>query len=209
MPDRRHHDPHVKRKLVGAALLKELALEEHAGSFAKLDNGASHAFLSERKMRRGIERNRVEVLDVTDLVLALCPGVLASHHIAAEIDGDCVLPVHAALLPEAINAAAPLDRLVELVDTVSEPKGVGVACQDLKHRLREASELDWLKASCAERARLADRLAQWSRGHHNRVTVSDGSISGRKGGELAKGIIVGFWDGAELSEARRDGDSGN
>jgi hypothetical protein len=46
MPDRRHHDPHVKRKLVGAALLKELALEEHAGSFAKLDNGASHAFRS-------------------------------------------------------------------------------------------------------------------------------------------------------------------
>ncbi len=61
----------------------------------------------------------------------------------------------------------------------------------------------------AERDRLADRMAQWSRRHHNRVTVSDNRISGRKGGELAKGIIVGFWDSAELAEARRDGESGN
>ena len=40
IPDRRHHDPHVKGELVGTALLKELALEEHAGPLTKLHNGA-------------------------------------------------------------------------------------------------------------------------------------------------------------------------
>ena len=40
MPDGRHHDPHVKGELVGTALLKELALEEHAGPLAELHNGA-------------------------------------------------------------------------------------------------------------------------------------------------------------------------
>ena len=40
MPDSRHQDPHIKRKLVGTALLKELALEEHAGALAELHNGA-------------------------------------------------------------------------------------------------------------------------------------------------------------------------
>ena len=36
MPDGSHHDPHIEGKLVGAALLEELALEEHAGSSEKL-----------------------------------------------------------------------------------------------------------------------------------------------------------------------------
>lgn len=40
MPHRRHHDPHVKGELVGTALLKELALEEHAGPLAELNDGA-------------------------------------------------------------------------------------------------------------------------------------------------------------------------
>ena len=41
MPDRRHHDPHVEGKLVGAALLEELALEEHTGSSEKLSYSSS------------------------------------------------------------------------------------------------------------------------------------------------------------------------
>ena len=40
MPDGRHHDPHIEGKLVGAALLEELPLEEHAGPLAELNDGA-------------------------------------------------------------------------------------------------------------------------------------------------------------------------
>ena len=38
MPDGCHHDPHIEGKLVGAALLEEFSLEEHAGSFAELND---------------------------------------------------------------------------------------------------------------------------------------------------------------------------
>ena len=40
MPYCRHHDPHIEGELVGAALLEEVPLEEHAGSLAELNNGA-------------------------------------------------------------------------------------------------------------------------------------------------------------------------
>lgn len=43
MPNCRHHDPHVECELIGAALLEELAFEEHAGSLAELNDGAGHA----------------------------------------------------------------------------------------------------------------------------------------------------------------------
>lgn len=59
MPDRRHHDPHIEGKLVGAALLEELAFEEHAGPLAELNDRARHALVSEGKMRRGIESDGV------------------------------------------------------------------------------------------------------------------------------------------------------
>ena len=38
MLDRRHHDPYVKGELFGAELRDELALEEHAGPFAELND---------------------------------------------------------------------------------------------------------------------------------------------------------------------------
>jgi len=50
-------------------------------------------------MRRGIERDIFEGLNVTDLVHALGPGVLTGHHVATEIHCDGVFSVHAALLP--------------------------------------------------------------------------------------------------------------
>lgn len=40
MPDRRHHDPHIEGKLVGAALLEKVAFEEHAGPLTELNDGA-------------------------------------------------------------------------------------------------------------------------------------------------------------------------
>ena len=99
MPHRRHQHPHVKCKLIGAALLEELPLEEHAGALAELDDGAGHAFLPEGKMRRGIERDILEGRNMTDLVHAVGSGVLAGHDVAAEIHCDGVFSVHPAFLP--------------------------------------------------------------------------------------------------------------
>ena len=40
MPDRGHHDPHIEGKLIRAALLEELPLEEHARPLSELNDGA-------------------------------------------------------------------------------------------------------------------------------------------------------------------------
>jgi hypothetical protein len=90
MPDGRHHDPEVKGKLVGAALIEEFPLKEHAGPFAELNHRTGHAFGPEGEVRRGVEGDGVEVRDMADLVRPLRTGVLAGHDIAAQIDRDGV-----------------------------------------------------------------------------------------------------------------------
>jgi arylsulfatase A-like enzyme len=80
---------------------------------------------------------------------------------------------------------------------------------DLESDPQEFHDLGLSPEHEGERTRLDAILGRWLRGHHNRVTVSDDRISGRKGGELAKGIIVGFWNEEELAEARLKGESGN
>ncbi|MEM9230566.1 MAG: alkaline phosphatase family protein [Pseudomonadota bacterium] len=80
---------------------------------------------------------------------------------------------------------------------------------DLERDPDELTDLGGDPAYEAEGQRCAAMMREWARRHHNRVTVSDERITGRKGGELAKGLIVGFWDEAELSEARLTGESGN
>ena len=59
------------------------------------------------------------------------------------------------------------------------------------------------------RARLMDRLNAWYRRHHSRTTISDAEIARRAGGDMKKGIFLGFWDEAELAAARKAGVSGN
>ncbi|MEL6207781.1 MAG: phosphonate monoester hydrolase, partial [Pseudomonadota bacterium] len=73
----------------------------------------------------------------------------------------------------------------------------------------ELSDLRADPASASERGRLNERTRRWNRQHHNRTTVADSRFTGRKGGELAKGIIVGRWDDAELAEGRASDESGN
>ena len=84
-------------------------------------------------MRRGIERDVLKGLHMSDLVHALGPGVLAGHDVAAEIDGDGVFAVHAAFLAEGFNRPLPLDRGVELIDPFAETKGVRILDQRLKY----------------------------------------------------------------------------
>ena len=106
MPDGRHHNPHVEGELIRAGLCEEVALKEHAGPFAELNNRASHALGPEGEVRGGIQCDRVEVRDMADLVRALGSGVLAGHDFAALVDGDSVGAVHAAFLAKGLDQPA-------------------------------------------------------------------------------------------------------
>ena len=70
MPDGRHHDPHIEGELVGAGLCEEVALKEHAGPFAELDNRTGHAFRPEGEVRGSVEGDGIEVGDVAACELA-------------------------------------------------------------------------------------------------------------------------------------------
>lgn len=50
----------------------------------------------------------------------------------------------------------------------------------------------------AERARLLEALNRWARRQSQRTTISDAQIVARRGASLKKGILIGFWDEAEL-----------
>ena len=55
----------------------------------------------------------------------------------------------------------------------------------------------------AERARLKDALLDWALRDHARITVSDARIAGYgEAAQLKSGIVIGFWDEAELARAR-------
>ena len=55
-----------------------------------------------------------------------------------------------------------------------------------------------------EIARLRDALLDWALRDHNRITVSDAEIAPYAGRtQLRRGILIGYWDEAEVSEARR------
>ena len=120
MPDGRHHDPHIEGKLIRAGLCEEVALKEHAGPFAELDNRTGHAFGPEGEVRRSVEGDGIEVGDVADLVRPFGSGVLAGHDIAAQVDGDGVGAVHATFLAEGLDWPAALDGRVEFIDALAE-----------------------------------------------------------------------------------------
>lgn len=146
MPDGRHHDPHIEGKLIRAGLSEEVALEEHAGPFAELNNRAGHAFRPEGEVRRSVEGDGIEVGDVADLVRAFCAGVLTGHDIAVQVDGDGVGAVHATFLAQGLNRPPALDRGVEFVDPLAEAKGVGIIDQCLEDRPGEAVQLGRFEA---------------------------------------------------------------
>lgn len=55
-----------------------------------------------------------------------------------------------------------------------------------------------------ERARLRDALLDWALADHNRTTMSDARIAGyATGRQLRSGIVIGYWDEAELAAERR------
>ena len=59
------------------------------------------------------------------------------------------------------------------------------------------------------RRRLYDAIFEWSRRHHQRVTMSDSAIAAYTGSEFFAGIRIGFWDQADIDEAIAEGHGGN
>jgi arylsulfatase A-like enzyme len=59
-------------------------------------------------------------------------------------------------------------------------------------------------ACAGERARLKDALLDWSLRDHNRITIADSRIAGySEAAQLKSGIVIGFWDQAELDAAKQ------
>jgi len=58
---------------------------------------------------------------------------------------------------------------------------------------------------CADEcARLRDALLDWSLRDHNRITITDARIAAYdEAAQLKSGIVIGFWDNAELAAAKR------
>jgi arylsulfatase A-like enzyme len=58
--------------------------------------------------------------------------------------------------------------------------------------------------TCApECARLKDALLAWSLQDHNRITTPDARIAAySEASQLKAGIVIGFWDQAELDKAK-------
>ncbi|MEM6637511.1 MAG: sulfatase-like hydrolase/transferase, partial [Pseudomonadota bacterium] len=80
---------------------------------------------------------------------------------------------------------------------------------DLKSDPDELIDLGGDPSKSQEIERLHGLMGLWSRRHHSKTTVSDHSIANRKGDELSRGIIIGFWDEDELNQAGAEGMSGN
>jgi arylsulfatase A-like enzyme len=76
---------------------------------------------------------------------------------------------------------------------------------DLRTDPHELEDLGASPAHAAERARMHEALFDWARRPRQRVTVSDGTIESTEvQARIAEGgILIGFWDEAELAAARQ------
>lgn len=74
---------------------------------------------------------------------------------------------------------------------------------DLANDPQELRDLGAEPDFAAERARLKEALFDWALKDHNRVTVPDARIEAyARGQQLRSGILIGYWDEAELAGAR-------
>ena len=88
-------------------------------------------------------------------------------------------------------------------------EGMAPMLYDLKSDPNEFKDLGLDPAYKDQRQRLREAIFEWSRKPNARVTATDAQIAARAGGEFKRGILIGFWDDADIAEAERDGESGN
>ena len=76
---------------------------------------------------------------------------------------------------------------------------------DLQTDPNEFHDLGADPVHAAERARLKDALFDWALRDHNRITMPNARIAGyTRAAQLKAGILIGYWDEAELAQARRE-----
>lgn len=94
---------------------------------------------------------------------------------------DCRLMMIADTKWKYIHAEGMRPMLFNLVDDPQELDDLGdnPDYQDIRQKMHEA-------------------LFEWTRRHHNRVTVSDEAINNSYGKETERGILIGYWDESEL-----------
>lgn len=80
---------------------------------------------------------------------------------------------------------------------------------DLQADPAELADLGDVPGLADLRARFHESFCTWARAPHSRVTISDDAVIRRRGGDLRKGIFIGYWDTAEQAEALETGESGN
>ena len=80
---------------------------------------------------------------------------------------------------------------------------------DLENDPQELNDLGADPAHRVQIDRLSERLLSWATSHHARITRSDADIEDYAGSEFDIGILIGFWDEADLQEANADGHGGN
>jgi arylsulfatase A-like enzyme len=74
---------------------------------------------------------------------------------------------------------------------------------DLTRDPDERHDLGTDPAHASERDRLRHALLDWALTDHNRITTPDSRIEGyAKGQQLRSGIVIGYWDEAELQAER-------
>jgi arylsulfatase A-like enzyme len=74
---------------------------------------------------------------------------------------------------------------------------------DLQTDPQELNDLGADPRHADERARLREALLDWALKDHNRITTTDARIEGYANGQqLRSGILIGYWDEAELAAER-------
>ena len=80
---------------------------------------------------------------------------------------------------------------------------------DLKEDPNEINDLGADPGQAEVIARLSAALLDWATRHHAKQTQPDAFVEATAGAEFHAGILIGFWDEAELAEAEALGHGGN
>lgn len=163
----------------------------------------------------------VEAVDLVPSLVEYCGGVVKPH----VVEGRSLLPLLRGEAPAEWRRAVFSEydySMLEARLTLNQPirdcrlfmvfdgrwklihaTGFRPMLFDLASDPGELRDLGADPAFSGERARLRDELLGWALGDHNRITTADARIENyARGQQLRSGILIGYWDEAELAEAR-------
>ena len=177
--------------------------------------------------RGSINSDLVEAIDLVPTFVDFCDGHVANHILEGhsllsktrlydnDHKRDFVISEYDYSMREARNTLkqdVKNCRLLMIYDgryKLVHVEGHRPMMFDLQTDPNEFNDLGASENHSEIRAILLDQLFTWSRGHHNRVTISDNYIEQNAGKEFYKGIYIGFWDEKEIKDANDHGGAGN